>query len=433
VVSKPPAKPKSRLRKREPVPTETPGVAADADGKQSSPAPRVESFLYQDGEPFFAQIPDGAEEVAKAELERLGATDIRPGYRGLYFHADREALYRITYSALTLSRVLCPLIRFQCHSPEYLYRRAQTIDWTALFTVRHTFAVFATVANSAIRHSQYAALRVKDAIVDQFRAQGGARPSIEPQDPDLWINLYLHANVATISLDLSGGSMHRRGYRVESVEAPMQETVAAAMIAMTGWDGETPLVDPMCGSGTILCEALMLYCRVPAAFLRPRLGLRFLPEFDGGAWMRLKKEIDAGIRTVPEGLIRGSDADRAAVRATRANLARLPGGERVRTECKRFEDIERIAGAAIVTNPPYGLRIGKRDAMPEFVKGFGDFLKQRCAGSTAYIYFGDRELIKSLGLRPAFKKPLASGGLDGRVVKLEMFAGSREGGPTPHS
>ncbi len=383
-------------------------------------------YLYQSGDDFFAQVPDGGEEVATEELLGLGASKVTPGYRGVYFSADRDALYRIVYCALTISRVLCPLIRFQAHSPEYLYKRVQDIDWTKLFTNRRTFAVFATVANSAIRHSQYAALTVKDAIVDQFRDKTGSRPDIEPLNPDLWINLYLHANRATISLDLSGGSMHRRGYRVESIEAPMQETVAAVMVAMTGWNGERPFVDPMCGSGTLLCEALMRYCRIPAAYLRPKQGARFMPDYDAAAWDAMKKESDVAIRALPEGMIKGSDASRDAAHAARSNLSKLPDGRRVVVDAKRYQEIESIHDATIVTNPPYGVRVGKRDAMPEFVGEFGDFLKQRCTGSTAFVYFGERELIKSVGLRPTFKKPLANGGLDGRLVKLDLFAGKSE-------
>ena len=383
-------------------------------------------YLYQSGDDFFAQVPDGGEEVATEELLRLGASKVTPGYRGVYFSADRDSLYRIVYCALTISRVLCPLIRFQAHSPEYLYKRVQDIDWTKLFTNRRTFAVFATVANSAIRHSQYAALTVKDAIVDQFRDKTGSRPDIEPLNPDLWINLYLHANRATISLDLSGGSMHRRGYRVESIEAPMQETVAAVMVAMTGWNGERPFVDPMCGSGTLLCEALMRYCRIPAAYLRPKQGVRFMPDYDAAAWDAMKKQSDVAIRALPEGMIKGSDASRDAAHAARANLSKLPDGRRVVVDAKRYQEIESIHDATIVTNPPYGVRVGKRDAMPEFVREFGDFLKQRCTGSTAFVYFGERELIKSVGLRPTFKKPLANGGLDGRLVRLDLFAGKSE-------
>ncbi len=384
-------------------------------------------FDYQQHARYFAQVPDGGEEAASADLLALGAGDVKPGYRGVYFNAERDALYRIAYSALTITRVLAPLAHFQCHTPEYLYRKVRSIDWSAFFGNRNTFAVFATVSNSAIRHSQYAALTVKDAVVDQFREATGSRPSIDATEPDVWINLYLHANRATLSLDLSGGSMHRRGYRIESVEAPMQETVAAIMIAMTGWDGETPLVDPMCGSGTLLCEALMRYCRVPAGFMRERLGVEFLPDFERDLWRGLRKEVDNAVRELPEGLIYGSDADNMAVRAARANLSRLPGGRSVRVGRRRFEDIERIEGETIVCNPPYGLRIGRRDAMPEFIRAFGDFLKRRCTGSTAYVYFGKRELVKSLGLRPAWRKPLANGGLDGRLLRLNLFAGPRKG------
>jgi len=382
-------------------------------------------FLYQEVPVFFAQTVDGGEEVASAELERLGATRIRTGYRGLYFQADRAALYRITYCALTITRVLVPLTRFQCHSPEYLYRRVQDIRWPDLFGADRTFAVFATVSNSAIRHSQYAALTVKDAIVDQFRATGGRRPNVEPHEPDVWINLYLHANVATVSLDVSGGSMHRRGYRVETVEAPMQETVAATLVAHTRWDGETPLVDPMCGSGTLLCEALMHYSRIPSGFLRKRFGLFFLPDFDRDTWETVHGEADKAIRPLPEGLIRGSDASPLTVRGARINLAMLPGGKDVRVEGRKYETIERIEGATILTNPPYGLRVGNRDAMPEFMAAFGDFLKQRCAGSTAWVYFGDRELIKSVGLRASAKIPVANGGLDGRLARFDLFAGKQ--------
>jgi putative N6-adenine-specific DNA methylase len=383
-------------------------------------------YDYQENGRYFAQIPDGGEEVATAELLALGAGEVTPGYRGLYVAAEREALYRIAYSARTITRVLAPLAHFQCHSPEYLHKRAQSIDWSEILGNENTFAVFATVSNSAIRHSQYAALTVKDAIVDQFRDKTGARPSIDTTEPDVWINLYLHANRATLSLDVSGGSMHRRGYRVESVEAPMQETVAAILIAMSGWDGETPLIDPMCGSGTLLCEALMRYCRVPAGFLRRRMGVEFLPDFDATVWKETRGAIDSAIRELPAGLIHGSDADDGAVRAARANLARLPGGRAVRVERRRFEDIARIEGATIVCNPPYGLRIGRGDAMPAFIGGFGDFLKRRCAGSTAFVYFGNRELVKSVGLRPAWRKPLANGGLDGRLLKFELFAGPRD-------
>jgi putative N6-adenine-specific DNA methylase len=382
-------------------------------------------FDFQEHGRYFAQFPDGAEAVATADLVALGAENVEAGYRGVYFNAERDALYRIVYRTLTVTRVLAPLVHFQCHTPEYLYKKVRSIDWSAMIGTDQTFAVFATVSNSAIRHSQYAALTVKDAVVDQFRERAGSRPNVDTTDPDLWINLYLHANRATLSLDASGGSMHRRGYRVESVEAPMQETVAAAMVAMSEWDGETPLIDPMCGSGTLLCEALMRYARVPSGYLRARFGVERFPDFDAALWKHQRADADAGIRHLDRGLISGSDSDPAAARAARTNLSRLPAGVNVRVERRRFEDIEQIKGVTILTNPPYGVRIGRRDAMPDFVRGFGDFLKHRCTGSTAYVYFGNRELTKSIGLRPSWRRPLANGGLDGRLLRFDLFEGPR--------
>jgi putative N6-adenine-specific DNA methylase len=379
-------------------------------------------FAYQRSHRYFAQITDGTEELASAEVAALGATDVKPGYRGLYFTADDAALYRVNYAARLVTRVFAPLETFDCHSAKYLYQRAREIPWDDIFTVDQTFAVHANVSNSAIRHSQYAALRVKDAIADRFRdARGGRRPNVRPHDPDVGVNLYVHNNSATISVETSGGSMHRRGYRSATVTAPMQETVAAAAIAMTGWDGETPLVDPMCGSGTLLAEALMRYCRIPSGYLRGRFGFESLPGFDAEAWRTVKRELDGDIRPLPAGLVSGSDASAEAVRAASTNCRVLPGGERVNVVKRPFEAIERIENSTIVCNPPYGLRMGRADAMPEFMKSFGDFLKRRCAGSTAYVYVGHRELLKHVGLKTAWKKPLPSGGLDGRFVKYELY------------
>jgi putative N6-adenine-specific DNA methylase len=235
------------------------------------------------------------------------------------------------------------------------------------------------------------------------------------------VNLYIHNNSATISVETSGGSMHRRGYRKSSMAAPMQETVAAAVIAMTEWDGETPLVDPMCGSGTLLAEALMRYCRVPSGYLRRKFGFEHLPGFDAVAWKAVRAEMDGAMRALPAGLISGSDAAHGAVRAASTNCRVLPDGHRVTITERPFEEIKRLENTTIVCNPPYGLRMGSSDAMPAFMKSLGDFFKQRCTGSTAYVYVGHRELLKHVGLRTAWKKPLPSGGLDGRLVKYELY------------
>ena len=378
-------------------------------------------YQYQQTNRYFAQIAGGLEETGVLELAELGATDITPSYRGIYFNADAAVLFRVNYRTRLITRVLAPLLTFDCHSDKYLYQTARDIEWTDFLTPDSTFAVFATVSGSNINHSKFAALRLKDAIVDQFRDATGKRPSIDTRKPDVWLNLRIKNDQAVISLDTSGGSLHRRGYRTASVEAPMQETVAAAAIRFSGWDGETPLYDPMCGSGTLLCEALMHHARIPAGYLRPSFGFERLPDFDQSVWKREKEAADSTIREIPARLITGSDIDPDAVVATRKNLGALPGGELVRTRVADFRKLDKIQDATIICNPPYGLRMGRSENMANFYKSLGDFLKQRCTDSTAYIYFGKREWIKKLGLRTSWKKPLVNGALDGRLVKVEVY------------
>jgi len=378
-------------------------------------------FLYQQSNQYFAQIAGGLEDLGAAELADLGASNIRPAHRGLHFEADPGTLYRINYRSCLLSRVLAPLITFKCHNDDYLYRKTRQIDWTSLLRLDQTFAVFANVSSSKISHSQYAALRVKDGIADQFRDKLGKRPDVDPQAPDLWINLHLAHDLATLSLDTSGGSLHRRGYRKESVAAPMQETVAAAIVELSGWDGTRPLYDPMCGSGTLLSEAWLKYCRIPAGFLRRKFGFMMLPDFASEIWRAEKELADGRIREIPGGHIRGSDLDRKAVGIARLNNTALPYGDELRVQTRDFRSLKELENRVILCNPPYGMRIKGPGDIGEFYQELGDFLKQRCNGSEAYIYFGKRELIKKIGLRSTWKKPLANGGLDGRLVKYELY------------
>lgn len=381
----------------------------------------VDRYEYQKSSRYFAQAADGLEDLVARELELLGATDTSPAYRGVYFCAGRDVLYRVNYNSRIATRILAPLVSFDCHSAKYLYRTARSVDWSDFFRDKDTFAVFANVSNSAIRHSQYAALRVKDAIADRFRERRGSRPDVSPHDADVNVNLYIHNNHAVLSLDTSGGSLHRRGYRIRSVEAPMQETVAAAVIALSGWDGSRRLYDPMCGSGTLVCEALMSYCAVPAGYGRAgHFGFERLPDFEPKLWASIRRALDSDLRPLPDGLIGASDVSGEAVAAAAANTAALPGGDRIHLQKKKFQDLPEFRDTVIVCNPPYGLRIGRSDA-GSLIGQFGDFLKRRCQGCEAYLYLGKRELVKHVGLRPTWKKPLKSGGLDGRVVKYELY------------
>ena len=186
------------------------------------------------------------------------------------------SLYRINYQARFITRVLAPLMSFPCRDRDDLYRVGSAIDWAQIFSVDQTFGIFSNVSgNEQITHSNFASLCLKDAVADHFRGKCGRRPDVDRTDPDIWLNLHIEKTHGTISIDTSGGSLHRRGYRSETIAAPMQEILAAAMVALSGWQGEKPLYDPMCGSATLLCEAMMAYCRIPSGYLKKNFGFRF--------------------------------------------------------------------------------------------------------------------------------------------------------------
>ncbi len=381
----------------------------------------MSDHLYQRSSQYFGQLASGAESCGADELKRLGASSIKPGYLGFYFRADQPTIYNIVYRTRIFSRMLAPLIAFDCHSDKYLYKTAQQIDWTEFLTLTKTFAITSNVADSNIRNSQYAGQILKDAIVDQFREKTGERPNVDTRNPDLLLNLYIHQNKARISVDLGGGSLHKRGYRAESVEAPMQETLAAAILQLSGWNGERPLYDPFCGSGTLLCEAFMKAGNIPAAYLRHKFGFLRLPDFDATVWNQVKTRANNETREIPEDLIKGSDISADAVKAVRANRNELPELGTIKVRRCDFQSLEGFSNTTIITNPPYGIRLGSTEEVAGLLKEFGDFLKQKCTGSTAFIYYGDKALVKKLGLKPEWKQPLRAGGLDGMLCKYELY------------
>lgn len=378
-------------------------------------------FLYQERGDYFAQVAGGLEDLAAEELRALGAEEVRAFPRGLEFRCNQEALYRINYRARLISRVLAPLARFEVGNGEDLYLKTKRIDWTHLLTLEQTFAVSGNVSQSEIDNSHFAALKVKDVVADMFRKRyRNTRPNVDTKDPDLWINVHIRQNVATIAIDCSGGALHRRGYRLQAVAAPMQETLAAAILDFAGWEGKEPLYDPMCGSGTLLAEAWLKAGHLPAGVLRHKFGFMMLPDFNRNVWVKVKFTEDNRVQPVRGGLIKGSDIDPEAVRMTRENNARLPGGDELRVRTCDFRDLPALPPGLVVCNPPYGLRLEQGTDMAAFMADFGDFLKQKCAGSRAWVYLGDRELIKHIGLKAQRKIPLMNGGLDGRLVLYEI-------------
>ncbi len=378
-------------------------------------------YVYEKESLYFAQVAESIKEMAIREIRTLGGYDLKPVFRGVWFKASKKDFYRITSFSRLISRVLAPLVSFECEDKDDLYKAAKKIRWEEFFSVKKTFSITANVSESNITHSNFAGLRVKDAIADYFRDRTNRRPNVDAKNPFIILNVHLHKNMATLSVDAGHGPLHKRGYREESVSAPMQETVAAAIIHLSEWNGERPLYDPMCGSGTLLCEALMKYCRIPAQIFRNHFGFERLPDFDPKLWERLETEFKEDFRPLEPGLISGSDISEVSVNAARTNIMGLHFGSGIQVELKDFQDIESLENTVIVANPPYGIRMGKEDNLNLFYKNLGDFLKTRCSKSAAFIYFGEPRYIKKVPLAPTWKRPLKIGGLDGKLVRYDMY------------
>ena len=369
----------------------------------------------------FAAVPRGAEEVAALELEALGISGVRSSKGGVAFVTNRAGLYRANLWLRTASRVLAQLAVFPCANPAELYAGVHAITWLELITPDMTLAVDCSLRDSALTHSGFVALKTKDAIVDRIREECGSRPNVNTATPDVRVNVHLHKNVCTVSLDSSGESLDRRGYRLERNEAPLRETLAAAIVALTGWDGSIPLVDPMCGSGTIPVEAALLAARIPPGLQRS-FGFQSWLDFDGRLWEQLLKEAESGIKKLPVGLITGYDQDsRALVLATRnAAKAGFEGQLNFFHAALEVFQPEGDKGVVII-NPPYGMRMGEEEDLRELYCQIGDIMKKRCRGWTGFVMTGNLELAKYIGLKASRRFVLFNGPIECRLLKYELY------------
>ncbi len=375
---------------------------------------------------FFAQVTGKMEDLCEDELIELGASETKTTYKGVYFKADLLTLYKINYTSRLLSRVLAPLVTFPCHTTDALIQKAKKIHWEDFLSNEKTFAISSSVSKSRITNSLYASQCLKDGIADYFRDKYGKRPDVEVVNPDVRFNLHIEKDTAVISLDTSGDSLHKRGYRLLAGEAPMQETLAAAILRISKWNGENPLWDPMCGSGTILCEALMHYCRIPAQKLRKKFGFSNLPDFDSEVWKKVKEEYDGKIRPLPKNIIHGSDKSQKALDVARENLSHLPYSDSIVISCQQFQQVKDFENGTLITNPPYGIRLGEKEEVQTLYKELGDFLKTKCTGTSAFIYTGNTELRKSIGLKTTRRITLDNGKLEGVLLQIDSYKGSRK-------
>jgi putative N6-adenine-specific DNA methylase len=272
----------------------------------------------------------------------------------------------------------------------------------------------------------YASQVLKDGIADYFRDKLGKRPNVDTVNPNVRFNLFIEKDKAILNLDTSGESLHKRGYRLLAGEAPMQETLAAAIIRLSNWNGDKPLLDCMCGSGTIVCEALMHYCKIPSQFLRKNFGFFYLPDFEKELWDKIKSETDKLIRPLPKGIISGSDKSDITIRVAKENLSRIPNSENIKLSTHPFGHINKFENGVLITNPPYGIRLGKRDEVENLYKDLGDFIKTKCKGTSAFIYTGDPSLRKYIGLKTSKRVPLVNGKLEGVLLQINSYEGSKK-------
>lgn len=371
--------------------------------------------------PCFAAVPRGAEDLAAQELLSLGISDVQSGKGGVSFQADRKSLYLANLWLRTASRVLVQLSVFSCSTPDELYHGVFAIPWHELITVSMTLAVDCSLRDSAMTHSGFVALKTKDAIVDRIRKECSARPNVDTKSPDVRINIHLHKNVCTVSLDSSGEPLDRRGYRLERNEAPLRETLAAAVVALTGWDGETPLADPMCGSGTVPIEAALLAGNV-APGLHRDFGFQRWLDYDKVLWEQLVSEAEAKQKKLPIGLVIGLDQDSRALKIAARNSAKAGFEGQLHffhAELESFQP-EGEKGVVII-NPPYGKRLGDEDDLRELYCRIGDILKKRCRGWTGYVLTGNLELAKYIGLKASRRFVLFNGAIECRLLKYELY------------
>lgn len=358
------------------------------------------------------------------ELEELGFSSLITGYRGVYIAEwDWKTIYRVNYASRLASRVLLPLSRFKCFDRHSLYRHASEIDWPNYLRQGWTFAIDANVNHKALRNSLFAAQVVKDAICDQMRQRTGKRPSVDVQNPDVQINLFVQQQNGVISFDTSGAPLHKRGYRQESVEAPIQESLAAAILRLAHYNKDLIFLDPCCGSGTFLIEAALMATNTPPGYLRKQWGFMRHPHFDSAEWLKVRNQVDEQRTSLAPGHIFGIDRSQQAIRACKINLKAAGFSQQVEVQQADFREYTpTMSPTLILSNPPHGRRLEEEDLLKPLYRSLGDFLKKNTAKpGKGFVFTSSLELAKEVGLAAAKRHVLNNGGLDARLLEYDIF------------
>ncbi|MCR5240210.1 MAG: methyltransferase [Prevotella sp.] len=363
----------------------------------------------------------GLEPVLAKELTQLGANDVKIGRRMVSFTGNKELMYRANFQLHTAIRILKPIRHFKAKCADDVYEEIKKIDWTAYLDDDKTFAVDSVVFSEEFRHSKFVSYKVKDAIVDQFREKTGKRPNISVANPDLRLNIHIAEDDCTLSLDSSGESLHRRGYRQESVEAPLNEVLAAGMILLSGWKGDTDFIDPMCGSGTILIEAALIAKNMAPGLFRKEYAFEKWPDFDADLFDEIYN--DESQEREFQHHIYGYDVDIKAVNTALLNVKAAGLSNDITIRQQDFKDFTQPSHRSIIiTNPPYGERISTPDLLGTY-KMIGERLKHEFKGNDAWVLSYREECFEQIGLKPSIKIPLYNGSLECEFRRYQMFDG----------
>lgn len=376
-----------------------------------------------------AKTQFGLEEVLANELKKAGARDVQVLNRAVSFKGDKGFIYKANFVLRTALRILIPLKSFPVIDEQSLYDSIKAMPWEDFMHEDQTLAIDSAVTSEQLRHSQYISQKTKDAIVDRFREMKGKRPSVDLENPDLRINIHIFKNQCTVSLDSSGESLHKRGYRQDTNLAPMNEVLAAGLVLLSGWDGRSNFVDGMCGSGTILIEAAMFSANIPPAYFRKKFGFmnwKYKLAFDEALWEKISESALNKISD-QEFKFHGIEISRNVSRKAVIHTKECNVDDMVEIHTMDFADFEPPAGrGTVIINPPYGERMDKDDIIPLY-KMIGDTLKKRYAGYTAWVITSNMEAGKFIGLRPTRKIQLYNGSLECRFLKFELYEGSKKG------
>lgn len=366
----------------------------------------------------------GFEEILAKELQQLGAQEVEIGTRMVSFKGDKGFMYKANLSLRSALKILKPIYHFRAFNDQSLYKGIQGVDWSKYLNANQTFVIDTTIHSDNFKHSQFVSQKAKDAIVDQFRDKFGQRPSIDKDFPDLRINIHIDRDQCSVALDTSGASLHHRGYRTATNIAPINEVLAAGMLLLSGWDGSSHFLDPMCGSGTILVEAAMIACNIPANINRKEFAFEKWNDWDNNLFDQI---IDALMKRTREfhHTIVGYDKAPSAVQKAKDNVRNANLEDYITISQANFFETkkETVGPLHMVFNPPYGERLDIE--LERFYRELGDTLKNNYSNTNAWFITANLEALKYVGLRPSRKIKLFNGSLEARLVKYEMYEGSK--------